>query len=313
MSGSVVSIITPCYRQAKYLSGAIHCVRAQSYRHIELVIVNDGSDDDTDAVVAKAGSDVVYVKQANAGLPAARNAGIAAASGQYFLFLDADDLLHPDSVAWHVEAMEGRQARLTVQGYRYFENDPEQGEDTILPRSEPALPRLFHFNLAPPHAFMCSRGLIESVGMFDTDRRLYGCEDWHFWLRLALYGAELKTLGRIGAYYRKYAGQMSGNADRMERSRIHVLGRIAKLIAEDEGLRNEWGQYLQELQRKRAEMNFGLGYTHAKRGSAMKAMALYARAVGCGYSPISCAAAMGKAIAHAVARVGSESPARRSA
>jgi glycosyltransferase involved in cell wall biosynthesis len=304
MSGSVVSIITPCYRQAKFLSGAIRCVRAQSYRHIEMVIVNDGSDDDTDAVVAEAGSDVVYIKQVNAGLPAARNAGIAAASGQYFLFLDSDDLLHPDAVAWHVEGMEGRQSRLTVTGYRYFENDPEKGEDTLLPRNEPALPRLFHFNLAPPHGYMCSRAMIESVGLFDPQLR--SCEDWHFWLRLALFGCELKTISRIGAYYRKHPGQMSSNHDRMSRCRIQVLSLVSNLIAQDKNIRENWGSYLEQLRQMRAEMNFELGYWHAKRGNPVKAMALYAEALKCGYKPATCAAAMGKAFGHAVvSRVGS--------
>jgi GT2 family glycosyltransferase len=298
MQSSRVSIIMPCYRQAKYLPAAIQCVRAQSYTNIELVVVNDGSDDNTDEIVARSGNDIVYVHQSNAGLAAARNAGIAASSGNFFLFFDADDLIHPDAVAWHMQAMAGQQDRFSVMSYRIFQSNPSEGEDTLLKSGEPALPRLFRFNLAPPIAYCCSRKMIETVGDFELAREWY-CEDWDFWLRIALRGFQMVTVEKLGAFYRRYAGQMSSNADRMERSRIHVLGRAIARIKGDAELRRRWATELQSLQRDQAKMTFDLGYQTAKSGSATKAISLYKQAMKRGYPSLACAGGMAKAIAHA--------------
>lgn len=301
MNEPKVSIITPCYRQAQFLPAAIECACAQTYPNIEMVIVNDGSDDDTDQVVQRSGSRIVYVKQSNAGLPAARNSGIAAASGQYFLFLDADDLLHPQAVAWHMQAIADRQDRLSVMGYRAFQSDPEHGEETLLPAGAPALPRMFDFNLAPPIAYLCSRTMIDAVGAFDLDRKLWGCEDWHLWLRIALRGYELVTVERVGAFYRRYAGQMSSNIERMERSKIHVLGRIIKFMQSDPDLRRRWASELQTMQQNRAKMTFDLGYQIAKRGNATQGISLYAQAMKSGHHPVACMTGMIKAVGHAAA------------
>jgi glycosyltransferase involved in cell wall biosynthesis len=100
----LVSVIIPCYRQGHLLPEALESVLAQTYPAVEAVVVNDGSPDDTDEVVHRYLPRVRYVRQQNRGLPAARNAGIRASSGQYLLFLDADDLLYPKAVEWLVEA-----------------------------------------------------------------------------------------------------------------------------------------------------------------------------------------------------------------
>src|SRR4051812_37127670 len=125
MSLPLVSVITPCYRQAEFLATALRSVFAQSYPATEAVVVNDGSDDNTEAVVSRFGDRVRYNWQPNAGLSAARNAGIAAARGQYLLFLDSDDCLHPDAISWLVEAANGREDVLCVMGWRLFERDGE--------------------------------------------------------------------------------------------------------------------------------------------------------------------------------------------
>src|SRR5256885_924618 len=98
MKDALVSVIIPCYRQAQFLPAALDSVLAQTHLDIEPIVVNDGSDDDTDAVARRYGSRISYLRQGNSGLPAARNAGIRKARGKFLLFLDADDLLHPQAV-----------------------------------------------------------------------------------------------------------------------------------------------------------------------------------------------------------------------
>ena len=95
-SSPLVSVIIPCYNQAHYLREAIASVRRQTYLHVETVVVDDGSQDDTAAVAHE--YNVRYVYQANSGVSTARNAGIGHVSGEFVIFLDADDRLLPRAV-----------------------------------------------------------------------------------------------------------------------------------------------------------------------------------------------------------------------
>ena len=120
----LVSVIIPCYKQAHFLPGALESVFAQTHPAVEAVVVNDGSPDDTDAVARGYGARIRYVSQANAGLPAARNAGITASTGRYLLFLDSDDLLPPSAIAHAVEALAGRDVAFAISGWRKFASNP---------------------------------------------------------------------------------------------------------------------------------------------------------------------------------------------
>ena len=118
----LVSIIIPCYRQGRFLAEAIESALAQSYAAVEVIVVNDGSDDDTDAVARHYAERICYIAQPNCGVSVARNAGMAAARGDFLLFLDADDLLRPDAVRRMVAATQGEE-RLVVQGWQCFDDD----------------------------------------------------------------------------------------------------------------------------------------------------------------------------------------------
>lgn len=93
-----VSIIIPAFNAARYLPDAIASIRRQHYAPLEVIVVDDGSTDDTEQVVSQ-WPDVRYIRQENAGVSKARNAGIEAASGDLLAFLDADDLWTPDHLA----------------------------------------------------------------------------------------------------------------------------------------------------------------------------------------------------------------------
>src|SRR5271156_5408452 len=103
----LVSIIIPCYKQAEYLAETIDSALVQTYRPIEILVVNDGSPDNTEQVVRSYGDRVVYIYRDNGGLSAARNTAISRARGFYMKFLDSDDQLHPQQTPWQVEAITG--------------------------------------------------------------------------------------------------------------------------------------------------------------------------------------------------------------
>jgi glycosyltransferase involved in cell wall biosynthesis len=307
---ATVSIIIPCYRQGLYLASAMDSVRAQTYQPVELIVVNDGSDDNTDEVMAQKGQGAVYIKQANAGVSAARNAGARASSGGYLLFLDADDLLHPQAIEWLMQEMGGRLDRLCVMGVRQFERDPGIGEDRLLPRNTPALPRLFYDNFAPPLAFLCSRKMFQDIGGFETDLSVWSCEDWDVWLRMALHGCELGTVWRIGGFYRRHAGSVSTNPKRTEQATIRVLTRAIEQIRHDPELLRQWGSHLPKMRRRIGQAHFDVGYYLARQGSPLSAIGSYRRSIFCGFRPSANFLAIGKAFFHAARfRLGLPSPA----
>lgn len=232
MTAPLVSVITPCYRQGVYLAAAIDSVLAQTHRAVEMIVVNDGSDDETDAVAGRYADRITYLCQENRGQSAARNAGLKRATGQYVLFLDADDLLHPKALAWLVEAARGEDNVLCVMGHRFFRQDPVPIEEEWTPPPVASiLPDLIRLNLGPPHGYLSPRRLVEAVGGFDE--RLQGCEDWDLWLRLGGRGACLRVVPRIGAYYRRHDGSFSLRQSRMLTDRAEVLLRAHRRLLDD--------------------------------------------------------------------------------
>lgn len=239
----LVSVIIPCYKQAHFLPSALESVFAQTYPAVEAVVVNDGSPDDTDAVARGCGDRIRYVSQANAGLPAARNAGIAASTGRYLLFLDSDDLLPPNAIASAVEALAGRDDAFAISGWRKFATNPaEPLEPDRFPRGGDPFPQLLHDNPGPPNSYLVPRALVERVGRFETSLR--SCEDWDLWVRVALTGAQLVAVPGVGAYYRIAAGSMSTNRPRMLETRTEVLMRISAAFRERPELLAKWGSEL---------------------------------------------------------------------
>jgi glycosyltransferase involved in cell wall biosynthesis len=239
MDGSMlplVSVIIPCFRQAHFLGAALRSVLSQSYANIQPIVVNDGSDDDTDQVVMRFGDRICYLKQCNKGLPAARNTGIANAEGMYLLFLDADDCLHPDAISCLVEAARGREEVLCVMGNRCFEHDGDFESPTVQmpPCVLPLGPQLLQRNFGPPHCYLSSRLMVLRCGCFDTNIKLYGCEDWDLWLRLLFDGAQITPVYKAGAYYRQHSISMSKNVARMEQSRAEVFRRNIRRLADSQ-------------------------------------------------------------------------------
>ena len=130
MDQPLVTIVIPCFRQSTFFSKSIDSALAVSYPAVEIIVINDGSDDNTDEVARAYGDRIRYLYQTNQGQAAARNAGISIANGKYLLFLDADDLLHPEAIGWLVEATQGSDNVLCVMGVQYFVN-----EGTRVPRT----------------------------------------------------------------------------------------------------------------------------------------------------------------------------------
>ena len=117
MNTALVSVVMPAYNAEKYIRGAVASVLSQTYPSWELVIVDDCSSDDTPALLDSLAEvdkrvRVIHARE-NAGVAAARNAAIAAASGSHIAFLDSDDGWHPRKLEWQMEHMEETRARVS--------------------------------------------------------------------------------------------------------------------------------------------------------------------------------------------------------
>lgn len=180
-----VSVVIPAYNYAHFLGDCIDSVVTQIGVAFEIVVVDDGSTDDTADVARRYGERVRYVYQDNQGLSAARNTGIRESSGEFLTFLDADDGLAPGALAGRARLLKADPTAFAVCRNRVFgdKNSPHAsvsgGRWALF--TEHLDTHLCRLNIAPPHAIMFHRAMAEAVGDFDVALR--GCEDYDYWLR----------------------------------------------------------------------------------------------------------------------------------
>ncbi|HWS87111.1 MAG TPA: glycosyltransferase family 2 protein [Pyrinomonadaceae bacterium] len=202
-SRPLVSVIVPTYNYGRLIGHSLESLRAQTYTDWECVVVDDGSTDDTAEVVARyAASDarIRYVRQENRRQAAARNNGMRHSRGDYFQFLDADDLVEPRKFERQVEYLEAHPEIDVVYGdARYFSDDEmrerhlmpngrdEERAPTVSGSGEAVVAALVRKDPIPINTALVRRSVVERVG--DFDERLSPVEDWEFWIRCAALGA----------------------------------------------------------------------------------------------------------------------------
>lgn len=189
-----VSVVTPAFNVASFIASAIESLRAQSHADWEMLVVDDGSSDGTMGVVAGfADARIRLIRQANTGVSAARNRGMAAAAGAALVFLDADDWLAPDALARLVAALQA--APEAVAAYGAYATVPEEAQPGAAPLQVKRGPfpagdvteALLRQNwLANGGHLLVRRDAVQMAGPFRADIR-YG-EDWEYWIRLSLLG-----------------------------------------------------------------------------------------------------------------------------
>lgn len=204
-----VSIVITCYRQAHFLPDAIDSARAQTYTDLEIIVVDDGSPDDTSAVVGRY-TDVRLVRRHNGGLSAARNSGLAAARGDYIAFLDADDVLRPDAVAVSLREFAAEPGVTLVAGSYVLVDEalrPLAHQPEIFHLDSDAYITFLRRNPIGMHAaVLYRREAVAAAGGFDPE--LQACEDYDMYLRLSR-SAPIRLHGTVIAEYRRHGDNMS--------------------------------------------------------------------------------------------------------
>jgi glycosyltransferase involved in cell wall biosynthesis len=214
----------PAYNQAHYLGESIQSVLDQTYQDFEIVVVDDGSTDNTHQV-AEGFDDprIRYIYQENGGLSAARNTGIRHTTGCFLTFLDADDLLLPGNLASLATALETEPETGFVAGQTVLFDDRDRRLRTDAHPSKPLddSSQLLLGNRFAVGSMMVRRSWLEKVEPFDETLR--ACEDWDLWLRLAKAGCSMKLIKEPVFLYRVHSEQMTRGAKRMRQAMLAVL------------------------------------------------------------------------------------------
>lgn len=178
VAAPLVSVIVPAYNGAAYIGDALDSVLAQRYRPIEIVVVDDGSTDETPSVLAGYAGRITTIRQPHSGNVARpRNVAIRRARGALLAFLDADDLWLPYKLETQMALMRDRMCMLGTSGR-------VQGQRTGAFRVVGYRELLLRNRFAASSVIM-HRHCLDTVGMFDENPKLFGVEDWDLWLRIA--------------------------------------------------------------------------------------------------------------------------------
>jgi cellulose synthase/poly-beta-1,6-N-acetylglucosamine synthase-like glycosyltransferase len=190
-----VSVIIPVYNGAAFIGRAIDSALAQSHRPLEIIVVNDGSQDDTLAALAPYGPRIHLISIANGGVSNARNVGMRASTGELIAFLDADDVWHPNKLQMQVASLDAYpRAGLCCCDYMVFNHylghavnhfsACKKGMTYDRPFDAGLLPALLRCNfVGTASSVILRRTLMHKAGLFNTSYRQ--AEDYDYWLRCA--------------------------------------------------------------------------------------------------------------------------------
>jgi len=249
-----VSIIIPCYNAERWVGEAIDSCLAQTYRPLEIIVVDDGSTDGSLEIIkeyADSHRDIVqYETGPNRGGCAARNRGIDLSNGDYLMFLDADDYISEDTITALVKLIVAQHKHVVgaCRWHYLFETDhgwdAVQSEAPTVAETEDYLRLWIKGGFIPPVALLWPRKLIDSINGWDET--LTANQDGDLMYRALLQGAKVFHTHEGSAYYRKHKSHMSVSSSRSKaayQSRFRVIEKVEHTLREQGRL----GDYAIEL------------------------------------------------------------------
>jgi glycosyltransferase involved in cell wall biosynthesis len=253
---TLLTVIVPCYQSEVTIRDTLASVQAQTFKDWECLIVNDGSTDGGPRIAEEfAARDPRFrvIHKANGGLSSARNAGIKQACGEYIHFLDADDTMHDSAYAKFIHRLQSDRGLDVCYCRRYtFVNLHNEPLRTVETSEIVDFKRLLVTNHFPVHAAIVRRAAVHRVEGFDE--HLTSLEDWDFWLRIAHAGCHFGSIPVTLAFYRKMAGTMSTNSERMYRNALTIIDRLRGLTTTEPVLAMQVERLLAN------QMSFYLGF-----------------------------------------------------
>ncbi len=228
---NLVSVIIPTYNRSHYLPEAIESVLNQTYKDFEIIVVDDGSTDDTRDAAKKYKEKVRYIYQKNSGLPSALNTGIESSKGAYIAFLDDDDIWKESMLQRTVETLEKTREDVgaTYVDCRYFKDSDKNKliDKEMKHYSGDIFEKLLQNNFIPVNTVLVKRVCIEKVGCFDET--LPGYRDWDLLLRIAFAGFKFEFIDEPLALIRVHDANMSSQLLRLKRGALKVIEKFENM------------------------------------------------------------------------------------
>ena len=263
MTTPLISVIIPVRNAAKYLNAAIDSVLAQTYRPIEVICINDGSTDATGSILSGYGDRIRVIENTKpTGVSAARNRGIAVATGEWIAFLDADDVWDPDKLAVQLNKGE-TEADIIHSNARIIDEKGAIQKESM--QEGPKIANLTFVDLLEGNwlfllTVMVRRTAINAVGGFNT--KCPPAEDWALWLSLAAAGYRFRYVNAILGSYRRHGENASSNEDRMLQAELNVYNEIHNKYPTVFGRREGW-IYHEHISRLHARL--AINKSHQKK------------------------------------------------
>jgi glycosyltransferase involved in cell wall biosynthesis len=230
----LVSVIIPAYNVENYLAQTIHSILQQTYQSFEIIIVNDGSTDNTLALSQKLAESDVRIKvisQTNSKQGKTRNTGVLAAKGEVIAFLDGDDIWLPNKLEIQLANLEKHKVDLVFSdGFICLNNDLSLREHTfqitekIFDQSD--LELFYRQNQVPTSTVICTKIAFENAGCFDEELEVQNCEDYLLWTRMLNKGARFFGLDENLILYRVHPASSTANRINQLRPLAFALMRL---------------------------------------------------------------------------------------
>jgi glycosyltransferase involved in cell wall biosynthesis len=232
-----ISVVIPTYNRRRLLERALASIQQQTRTPHEVIVVDDGSTDDTSDAICKRFPNVRYIRQENCGVSAARNRGVHEATGNWLAFLDSDDEWLPKKLERQVEALQSRPDRLLCHTSEIW---IRRGRRVNPMKKHEKFGGLIFQACLPlciisPSSAVLHRSLLEEIGLFDET--LPVCEDYDLWLRVCARHPVLYLDEPLIVKYGGHDDQLSRSTWGMDRYRIRALEKVIAskvLSAEDQ-------------------------------------------------------------------------------
>lgn len=277
-----ISAVIPAYNSAKFIAAAIASIQAQSLAVDEIIVVDDGSTDNTEEVVANIAGSISYIKQTNQGPSSARNKGIELATGDWIAFLDADDQWTPEKISKQIKTLKNHpELRLIAGDMAEIDIDDKIITASVLAKHNllknfqqlagspipDALAALVSKNFIPTGTVLVDRNAIVAAGLFSTEIR-YG-EDLEMWAKIAA-KHPIACLPEILMLRRQHGANATQASERM----------LVDLIKVTDSIRRYAKNQLEALSVSPdglvADAHWMLGYWHFTNSNRRKAFSSFA-------------------------------------
>lgn len=224
----LISIVMPVYNGTRFIQDAINSIMAQNYPAIEIIIVDDGSTDNTREIVERLPQDIRFFSQNNEGPASARNRGIKDVSGEYIAFLDVDDLWPENNLNLLVDILTREPELQLVRGNaQLLHLDNSTGEYKFM--GEPKISFPDYIGLA-----LYRRSAFESVGLFDSSLRFGEDTDWY--LRAVEKKIKMKRIDEVTLYVRRHGENMTAGKNLVELNKLRVFKKKLDRLRESKSI-----------------------------------------------------------------------------